>query len=152
MIWTIIMSIAFAQTTYPKSHLTPGKIATDDVKLICSDSYTKKVRAVSEKTKHDVFTMYGFKKGSYKPGNYEIDHFISLELGGSNDIENLWPQPYCKKGNDALKTGCFGAREKDVVETSLHKRICKHQLTPEEAQQIIRTDWVREYKRIKDAK
>src|SRR5271166_4354158 len=27
-------------------------------------------------------------------GDYEIDHLISLELGGSNSIRSLWPESY----------------------------------------------------------
>jgi hypothetical protein len=27
-------------------------------------------------------------------GNYEIDHLISLKLGGCNSIDNLWPLSY----------------------------------------------------------
>jgi 5-methylcytosine-specific restriction endonuclease McrA len=29
---------------------------------------------------------------NHPPGAYEIDHLISISLGGSNDIKNLWPQ------------------------------------------------------------
>ena len=28
------------------------------------------------------------------PQGCEIDHLISLELGGANTEDNLWPQPY----------------------------------------------------------
>ena len=96
--------------------------------------------------KNEVFSRYGFKKGKFKPGDYEIDHFISLELGGANDINNLWPQPYCDDSK------CFGARQKDVVETNLHRRICSKKITLEEAQKIIMTDWIQEYKSIKGIK
>ncbi len=27
------------------------------------------------------------------PYAHEVDHLVSLELGGSNDIRNLWPEP-----------------------------------------------------------
>ena len=27
------------------------------------------------------------------PGAFEVDHFIPLEIGGSNDLTNLWPEP-----------------------------------------------------------
>lgn len=60
--------------------------------------YTKKVRNVTESEKKKVYSEYGlsgnnqgFCKGTQ---GCEIDHLIPLEIGGSNDISNLWPQPY----------------------------------------------------------
>jgi len=34
---------------------------------------------------------------------------------------------------------------KNIVETRLRRRVCKGQLTLEQAQHIIRTDWIAEY-------
>ncbi|MBF0618726.1 MAG: hypothetical protein HQL19_01005 [Candidatus Omnitrophica bacterium] len=56
----------------------------------------KSVRHVSVKLKHQVYAEYGIVH--HNPGEYEVDHLISLELGGSNDIANFWseaadPQP-----------------------------------------------------------
>ena len=138
----LILSIAHAQS-YPDQKLTPGVIATTDQAKICRDGYTKDARHVTPATKRQVFARYGFAKGKFKPGDYEIDHFVSLELGGANDVQNLWPQPY---------SGKWTAREKDVVETTLHREICAGKITLEEAQRRIRTDWIAEYKRIKGMK
>jgi hypothetical protein len=38
---------------------------------------------------------------------YELDHLIPLELGGSNDLRNLWPQPFEGEWN-AHKAQPFG--------------------------------------------
>jgi hypothetical protein len=147
----LFLAIAFAQT-YPNTALTPGVTRQVSKEVLCTAGSTKDARLVTAKMKRQVFERYGFVQGKYKPGDYEIDHEISLELGGANDIQNLWVQPYCPKGNDPFKSGCWGAREKDMVETNLHRRICKGTLTIEEAQNIIRTDWVAEYKKIKGIK
>ena len=69
---------------------------------------------------------------------YEVDHVISLQIGGSNDIENLFPQLYCGKWN---------AHKKDLLEGRLHYLVCKGRLTLPEAQEAIRTDWIKAYKK-----
>lgn len=69
----------------------------------------------------------------------EEDHLISLEIGGSpTDPKNLWPQPYA---------GQWGARVKDKIENRLHKLVCTHQITLQEAQMCISSDWIACYRR-----
>ena len=58
-------------------------------------------------------TEYGIT--SHAPGQYEVDHLVSLELGGSNDIANLWPE---------LASPKPGFHEKDKVENYLHAQVC----------------------------
>nr|MDQ6907884.1 HNH endonuclease [Chloroflexota bacterium] len=72
-----------------------------------------------------------------EPGKHEVDHFISLELGGSNMVTNLWPEPYVT--SDAPNT--IGAHEKDKVENALHAEVCAGRMTLPQAQETIRTDW-----------
>jgi hypothetical protein len=50
------------------------------------------VRDVPAETKRQVYREYVIT--SHVTGDYEIDHLISLELGGSNSIRNLWPESY----------------------------------------------------------
>jgi hypothetical protein len=69
-----------------------------------------------------------------------VDHLISLELGGSNDIKNLWPQPYYPRP---------GAHEKDVLENWLHRQVCVGNITIERAQQAIAQDWYTAYQHMK---
>ena len=136
---------------YPDPAKTPGhpdpKITQANIHdTVCKDHYTTTVRSVNEDEKKQEFTTYDIKPTD-SPFGYEIDHFISLELGGTNDPDNLWPQPYCQPGTGG-KT-CIGAREKDVVETSLSHRVCAGTITLAQAQEIIKTDWYKEYLSIK---
>jgi hypothetical protein len=85
-----------------------------------------------------VFAEYGVV--SPRSGEYEVDHLIPLELGGSNAFENLWPQP-------ARNPNGHGFRIKDRLENRLHTRVCLGQMTLRAAQRAIRTNWVRAYKR-----
>jgi hypothetical protein len=71
-----------------------------------------------------------------KPSQVETDHFVSLELAGSNSEKNLWPQPF---------SGPWNAHQKDAVENYLHRQVCLGKMTLEEAQRQIRTDWRKVY-------
>jgi hypothetical protein len=92
------------------------------------------VRNVSEATKNQVYAEYGI--ASHASGQYEVDHLISLELGGSNSIKNLWPEPY---------VGDLNAHVKDKLENKLHALVCDGQLDLATAQQEIATDWIAAY-------
>jgi hypothetical protein len=115
---------------YPNPSLTPGDVLPGvTAKEICVPGYSSSVRDVNQSEKDEVYRRYGIKN---EPGKAEVDHFISLELGGSNALTNLWPEPYEPKP---------GAHEKDTVENYLHAQVCKGAMTLPEAQDQIRTDW-----------
>ncbi|MEI5617048.1 HNH endonuclease signature motif containing protein, partial [Streptomyces brasiliscabiei] len=78
----------------PDPKLSPGDVNPDLTAAVLSSPgfTTKKYRNVPQSVKDQVYAEYNIT--SHKPGDYEVDHIISLELGGSNDIKNLWPQPY----------------------------------------------------------
>jgi hypothetical protein len=117
---------------------TPGDIIPDATKeKICVPGYAGGVRNVPQSLKNKVYAAYGIT--SHKAGEYEIDHLVSLQLGGSNDISNLWPQPAVPKP---------GFHEKDRVENYLHDQICKGNMTVRDAQIQIATNWIAVYKRM----
>ncbi len=118
----------------PDTACSPGAVMTTDVQKICTVGYTKTVRDVSTATKKKVFAEYDIPYSQHS--NYEVDHIISLELGGSNDISNLFPESYSIKNN---------ARVKDVFENSLHKQVCSGSMTIAEAQKEISTNWLTYY-------
>jgi hypothetical protein len=72
--------------------VTPGVVRTSDAKELCAESFTTKpFRKTTQKMKDDVYAAYGVKRGEgYCAGKgsghgCEVDHLISLELGGLDD-------------------------------------------------------------------
>jgi hypothetical protein len=120
----------------PNRSLTPGDILAVVKEDICVPGYTKKVRDVPKATKQEVFRRYGIV--APQKGQYEVDHLVSLELGGSNSIRNLFPQAY---------QGTWNARVKDVLENRLHKLVCAGRLDLSQAQREIASDWIGAYKK-----
>lgn len=120
----------------PDRACTPGAIFEGITeKEVCVSGYTKKVRNVPTSEKNQVFAEYGITNHSGQ--DYEIDHLISLELGGNNDIANLFPE-----GAEPRP----GYHEKDKLENYLHSKVCSGQLALKEAQLVIATDWIKYYK------
>src|SRR5271166_4368980 len=76
----------------PDPILTPGDTFDVTAQDLCVPGYAKKVRNVPAEMKREVYREYGIT--SHGPGDYEVDHLISLELGGSNSIKNLWPESH----------------------------------------------------------
>jgi hypothetical protein len=117
----------------PDATATPGDTGTMTVKQLCAATFhTGTVRNVPESMKQKACKAYGIARANCTGRKYEIDHLISLELGGTNDQKNLWPQPYFPKP---------GAKQKDVVENWLHAQVCHGAMTLEDAQHSIATDW-----------
>ena len=77
------------------------------------------MRNVPTSIKNRVYLNYGIRR--HKPRAYEVDHLISLELGGSNSIKNLWPEKQP------------GATDKDKIENRLHRDVCDGLMTLREA-------------------
>jgi hypothetical protein len=84
--------------------------------------------------KQQVFAEYGIDWSLHS--GYEVDHVVSLELGGSNDISNLFPESYSIQ---------YGARIKDKLEDDLHEQVCTHRLSLTVAQDEIATGWLKYY-------
>ncbi len=98
---------ASAQPILPDPKLTPGDALTNvTVEMLAQKGYANVlnggVRNVPESEKRAVFIEY-FGRVPVLPGSYEVDHLISLEIGGSNDIKNLWPQSYSGVWNAHIK-------------------------------------------------
>ncbi len=120
----------------PDALCTPGAvISTATKEQICVNGYTKTVRNVPDAVKSKVFSEYGIS--SHTPGQYEVDHLVSLELGGSNDIANLWPE---------AADPTPGFHEKDGIENTLHSQVCNGTISLAQAQAEIAKDWQSVYK------
>lgn len=121
----------------PKEDMTPGDILKGVTREnVCTRGYAKKVRSVAESEKKKVFEEYNISPDS---DHFEIDHLISLELGGSNEISNLWPQSYT--------THPWNAHLKDALEDHMHHMVCVGDISLEDAQKEIAEDWIAAYKK-----
>jgi hypothetical protein len=95
---------------------------------ICRSGYTATVRPPASdtgKAKRLLYAAYGIPAGTKS----ELDHLVSLELGGDNDVANLWPE-----------VGSI-PNPKDRVENALHRAICAGTVKLIDAQNAIATDW-----------
>ena len=115
---------AQGQLPDPSPSCTPGSInPTIFYGDLCPHLARTVIRNVPNAVKQQV-------RNRYSDHNYgEIDHLVSLELGGSNSISNLWPQD-----------GPI-PNPKDAVENRLHAAVCAGRMTLSEAQHKIATDW-----------
>ncbi len=115
----------------PDTFCTPGSFFKSVSKSqVCIPGYSFLVRHVNDQTKKQVLNRYGINIS--KNDEYEIDHLVSLQLGGSNDIANLWPE---------AANPLPGFHQKDAVENLLHSEVCKGKITLQQAQNQISTNW-----------
>lgn len=139
-------SVASARDfSLPNKSTTPGAtnpaVSQSDIQsTICVSGWTATIRPKSSYTtalkKKQLSSGYAVN-GDQKTGDYEEDHLISLELGGSPDSpKNLWPEPYFGKD---------GAKIKDKIENKLHGLVCSDAITLKAAQKAIATDWETAY-------
>lgn len=125
----------------PNAARTPGAInpavtPTTLNQTICLTGYTSAIRPPESYTYQlkvsQLASGYAYR-GDMSTGDYEEDHLIPLELGGSpTAVANLWPEPYDGPG---------GAHVKDLIENQLHDLVCSGRLALAVAQQAIASNW-----------
>jgi hypothetical protein len=125
----------------PREHLpdaacTPGGYFPGATRsVICRSGYSASVRRVTESTKDKVYAEYGI--AHHSTGEYEVDHLVPHEAGGSNQLANLFPQPASPRP---------GFREKDRLEGAIHDRVCDEGQALRPLQRRIAKDWVALYR------
>ncbi len=121
-----------AHAVLPDPKLTPGDtlpgVTAADV---CTPGWATEHRNVTQEMRYKVYAEYGRTQGQ---GCCELDHLVPLELGGSNDVKNLWPEPYDPRPASA---------EKDQLENELHARVCAGKMTLADAQHCIASNWIK---------
>ena len=118
----------------PDRGCTPGARFRRATKAkVCRPGYSSAVRNVSSATKDAIYAAYG-KTRHFDGADGEVDHLVSLELGGSNARANLFPE------------AAPGSHEKDRLENRLHAEVCSGQLSLRRAQRLIARNWVRAYR------
>ena len=131
----------------PDPALTPG--ATNPAvtqatigRTICVSGYTTRIRppeSYTEVLKSEQIRQYGYS--DRRLSDYEEDHLIPLELGGSpSSAKNLWPEPHDARLPDGTQAGSYA---KDGFENELHARVCDGSISLAAAQREFATDWVR---------
>src|SRR5688572_14754425 len=120
----------------PDPRLTPGHTIAVTKDELCREGQTAIRDKVSIKVKSQVFDLYGIRADT--PGSYNVDHLVPASLGGSNSIENLWPQPL---------SGEWSYLQKNRLERRLRKMVCAGEVELKEAQEGIARDWVSAYKK-----
>ena len=88
--------------------------------------------------KRAVYAAYGVDRHK-RPCPCEVDHLISLEIGGANDLRNLWPQSYITKP--------WNAHVKDTLENRLHHIVCSGAHGLAEVQHDIASNWIAAYRK-----
>ncbi len=127
-----------SQNALPDRACTPGAVFSNATKeLICVPGYTQTVRDVPADEQNQVYAEYDI--AGHAPGQYEVDHLVPLELGGSNDIANLWPEPAAPVP---------GFHQKDQVENYLHEQVCSGAISLTQAQSEIASNWVAVYQQM----
>ena len=108
---------------------TPGVLNPDVTQAnirstICKHGWTSTIRPPSSYTDALKRTQMRAYRETGSISDYQEDHLISLELGGSpTDPRNLWPEPYPR------------ASQMDQIENQLNDAVCSGQMTLAQAQQ-----------------
>ena len=109
---------------------------------ICVSGYTKTIRPSVSYTNHLKYSQldsgYNYK-GDTSASDYEEDHLVPLEVGGSpTSVKNLWPEPWLISWN---------AGKKDQLENKIHSLVCSGALTLVAGQKIFMTNWILGYQK-----
>jgi hypothetical protein len=121
----------------PVARLTPGATRTATRADVCRSEPDQRARLIPASVRQKVFESYGLPHA--RPDAYEVDYLITPELGGSDDIRNLWPEPY--------SSTVWNAHVKDALEDRLHEMVCDGTLDLRTAQHDIASNWIAAYKK-----
>lgn len=126
----------------PDPRCTPGSIdpivtQSNIRSTICkggwTDPHLRPPESQTETFKYNVaYPAYGTPESE----KTELDHLVPLELGGSNDATNLWPE-YPPTPNP-----------KDKVENALNAAVCEGHVSLTAAQDAIASDWLTAEKKL----
>ena len=122
------------QSGLPNNFLTPGDTKKVTKEQICAPDYAAKLKPTKDSMKEEAFERYGLRSGQF--AGDVLDHLVPVELGGTDQLENLWPQP---------AKGEWNATQKDALEQKLHAMVCDGTIDLKQAQSAIRKNWVAAY-------
>lgn len=131
----------------PDPKCTPGAIddsvtQSDLKQTVCrSGGYTDSVRppeSMTKPVKKMIMVAYGL--AGKNPADYELDHEIPLEAGGSSSTLNLWPEPANDAHHEARST--YVHNDKDKLESIVRDQICYDGANLRQLQVHIARNWV----------
>jgi hypothetical protein len=131
---------AMAQSSTPPvpGALNPAVTQENLMQTVCVRGWTRTVRPPEEYTedlKRQQFRASGYASVGLGMRDFEEDHLVPLELGGSpTDPSNLWLQPRTPPDG-------WGADRKDDLEGALNALVCSGRLPLADARQAIATGW-----------
>lgn len=129
----VVSNLAFANGKFPLgpvATMTPGDLCADSPVRRYPENIVYCERNVDTQLKNQIIKMYdenfGYSIRQMNRGDFKIDHFIPLSIGGSNTIENLWPQ----------HKSVYGVT--DDLEQALFDKISQGRIKQAEAIRVIR--------------
>ena len=126
----------------PDPRLTPGVARAINLNDVCTKSYSDDAQLLPVSVQKKVLQEYGIEGDRSR--DYRLDYLISPQLGGTDDIRNLWPEPESSTQ--------WNMEAKDALEDRLHQLVCQGKVDVLTAQRDLATDWVSAYKRYFHAK
>ncbi|MCB0348534.1 MAG: hypothetical protein KDD37_06840 [Bdellovibrionales bacterium] len=133
-LFLITIAISFASTfgsypLHPDQTLTPGSLCTKPTEYRYKERIPYCERNVDTSLKYEIIhtyeNEYDFTVGNNR-SRYKIDHYIPLCMGGSNEVDNLWPQE--KRVYEIT----------DPLEQKLCNKIAANKITQAQAVDMIR--------------
>ena len=114
--------------------LNPGVTQANIGSTICVSGWSATIRPSTAYTgalKRRLLRQAGIPMS--RGSQYELDHWVPLSLGGApKDPKNLRLQAWA---------GPEGATAKDVIESAMHREVCRGHVSLEEAQSCMAKDW-----------
>jgi hypothetical protein len=139
--WSVRVPMAVASPVAdgvePDPKLTPGAVRQVPIREMCAVSHEEVEVDVPDALRGKILHEYGISEK--RKGDFEIDFLIAPRLGGTEDPQNLWPEPYAPP--------IWNARVKDDLEERLHELVCSGKVDLKTAQNDIAADWIGAYKK-----
>jgi hypothetical protein len=120
----------------PRRALTPGSLRTIRKEDVCQGSSLANDPPVRASTAEAVFNRYAVP--SEARSSYAMDYLIAPSLGGTDNANNIWPEP---------ASSAWNAADKDRLEDHLHALVCEGALPLAVAQNDLARDWIAAYKK-----
>jgi hypothetical protein len=121
----------------PNRVLTPGVALAIQRKDVCAAENNDPSWLIPASVQQQALREYGVAASQAR--EYQLDYLIPPALGGTDDIRNLWPEPYSET--------VWNAHVKDALENRLRELVCRGHLDLPAAQHDIAADWIGAYKK-----